>query len=147
MATLITRYALTGAQATLQSLHSPAMRRWLAIFLMLLLPLQFSWAAVANYCGHETDAVADYVGHHGHATHDHGSKVADAGDIAKTDGSSTPASGVDCGHCHGYCVCLIDLPSSVQPLPLGVAPSHLGDAPAAEHIPAQPERPQWGSLA
>lgn len=123
------------------------MRRWFAIVLMLLLPLQFSWAAVANYCGHETSAVADHVGHHGHASHDHGGKVAEMGDSAKTDGSSSPASGIDCGHCHGYCVGMFDLPSSLQPLLLGTAPPHLGAAPAAEHVPAQPERPQWASLA
>jgi len=29
-------------------------RRILAILLLAVLPFQFSWAAVASYCGHET---------------------------------------------------------------------------------------------
>lgn len=143
----ITSHALLRALTSLQSLHSRAMRRWLAVLMMVLLPLQFSWAAVANYCGHETGAAAEHVGHHDHASHDHGADLADKGDSASADGSSNPAPGIDCGHCHGYCVGMLDLPSSLEPLSLGDAPPSLGNAPDAEHVPAQPERPQWASLA
>lgn len=45
------------------------MRRRLAIVLLALLPLQFSWAAVASYCGHETQAATGHFGHHGHPQH------------------------------------------------------------------------------
>jgi len=114
------------------------MRRWLAVLMMVLLPLQFSWAAVANYCGHETGASAEHVGHHDHASHAHGGKVADMGKSAETDGSSTPASGIDCGHCHGYCVGMLDLPSSLQPLPLGAAPLTLATPPPQSTYPLSP---------
>jgi hypothetical protein len=46
------------------------MRRYLAIFLLVLLPLQYSWAAMASYCEHETSVTAKHPGHH---THDHAS--------------------------------------------------------------------------
>ncbi|NBT82917.1 MAG: hypothetical protein EBT56_15195 [Betaproteobacteria bacterium] len=35
------------------------MRKFLAIFLLVLLPLQFSWAAVAGYCQHEAGVTAN----------------------------------------------------------------------------------------
>jgi hypothetical protein len=40
------------------------MRRYLIIFLLLLLPFQFSWAAVASYCQHETESSTQHIGHH-----------------------------------------------------------------------------------
>ncbi|NCV41106.1 MAG: hypothetical protein EBW11_11190 [Betaproteobacteria bacterium] len=40
------------------------MRKFLAIFLLVLLPLQFSWAAVAGYCQHEAGVTANHPGHH-----------------------------------------------------------------------------------
>jgi len=46
------------------------MKKFLAIFLLVLLPLQFSWAAMASYCEHETSVTATHPGHH---THDHAS--------------------------------------------------------------------------
>ena len=42
------------------------MRRWLAIFLLVLLPAQLGWAAVGVYCAHESGAAADHFGHHAH---------------------------------------------------------------------------------
>lgn len=123
------------------------MRRWFAVILLALLPLQFSWAAVANYCGHETGAAAEHVGHHDHASDDYGGKVADPGDKDQTDGPSSSASSVDCGHCHGFCVGMIDAVSSLGPQAPGSASPSLGDATLAEHVPAQPERPKWAPLA
>jgi len=38
------------------------MRRWLAILMLALLPLQFSWAAVAAYCGRTTPTPAAMPG-------------------------------------------------------------------------------------
>ena len=40
------------------------MRRWLLIFLLLLLPFQLSWAASAAYCQHERDTQPEHWGHH-----------------------------------------------------------------------------------
>jgi hypothetical protein len=123
------------------------MRRWFAILLLVLLPLQFSWAAVANYCGHETGPSADHVGHHDHVAHAHGDEVANPGDPSSAEDPSTDPSGFDCGHCHGHCVGMLDVPSSLAPGVLDGAPPRFGDAPDGEHVPAQPERPQWAPLA
>lgn len=43
------------------------MRRLFAIFLLSLLPLQWTYAAVSDYCKHETAAAAQqHPGHHAH---------------------------------------------------------------------------------
>ena len=52
--------------ATASPLHFAAMRRFVLLFLMLILPLQWSWAAVASVCRHETGSAAQHLGHHVH---------------------------------------------------------------------------------
>jgi len=64
------------------------MRRWFLVFLMAFLPLQFSWAVAATYCGHEPSGAA--TGHFGHHEHQHPG----AGDTSK-DGSGKLAKAVD----------------------------------------------------
>lgn len=123
------------------------MRRWLAILLLVFLPLQFSWAAVANYCAHETGAAASHVGHHDHAGHSHASKDVDPGHKGQADGKTPSASYLDCGHCHGTCAAMVDVVASFEAEALASAPLSLSAAPSAEHMPAQPERPQWAALA
>lgn len=123
------------------------MRRWLAIMMLVFLPLQFSWAAVANYCGHETGAAAKHIGHHDHAGHSHATKDVDPGHKGKVDGTASSASNLDCGHCLGYCAGMVDVSGSMEPQALASPPLWLGVSPSAEHPPAQPERPQWAALA
>lgn len=110
------------------------MRRFLIIFLLMILPLQGAWAAAAGYCQHETGAAAKHLGHH---EHKHETK--------KTD----PAKGTsvvdnDCAVCHLGAAGMI---------PISALPS-LPDKPQAERvsshaslfslIPAdRPERPKW----
>ncbi|TAH43413.1 MAG: hypothetical protein EYC67_14780 [Betaproteobacteria bacterium] len=120
------------------------MCRWLAIVLLALLPLQFSWAAVAAYCGHEAGEQAQHLGHHehqhvGHASSDEGSVPADQG---------APAGfNFDCGHCHGNFAGMAVLADDIAPLTLAshrVAP--VGST--VRSIPqSPPERPQWLPLA
>jgi cytochrome c5 len=46
------------------------MRTLFFIFLMTLLPLQFSWSAASEYCQHEDTAkAAQHFGHHVHVHH------------------------------------------------------------------------------
>lgn len=123
------------------------MRRWLAVLLLVLLPFQFSWAAVASYCGHETGAAASHVGHHDHAGHGHAAKDADASAKGKTDGSAAGVSGLDCGHCHGHCAGLVLGIAAYAPPALAHAPSGLHASRRAEPMQALPERPQWAALA
>ena len=132
------------------------MRRFLTLCLLMFLPLQFSWAAVASYCGHEAGPKTEHVGHH---AHEHGAAAGvtaePAGDANATSDSSadhsagkTPgASDLDCAQCHGCCsgmpgadVAL--LPDAVD-VPPGAGAAHAAALPAA----ARPERPQWARLA
>lgn len=136
------------------------MRRFLAIFLLAMLPLQFSWAAVASYCAHESQASTGHFGHHDHEHHAHtGSDTAPAAD-AGADLTSSPdeAGGVkgdklpgamdlDCGHCHGTCSAMLTLPMG-QPGALSTAlPSVTLDETGGAYAPTRPERPQWLPLA
>jgi hypothetical protein len=115
------------------------MRRWLLVFLMALLPLQLSWAAVAAYCQHEqAPTQAAHFGHHEHQHHDQGAAKAKEGHGDK----KAPLTGDDdCGTCHlGHVQTLLgDAPAAAPPaLPPRVA-RH--GALHGSHIPALPERP------
>ncbi len=120
------------------------MRRWFAILLLALLPLQFSWAAVVAYCGHEIDSQAQHLGHHEHQHANHAGleKPADPA------GQDAPAGlEFDCGHCHGHCC---SMPASVTALtPLATASHPVARAQGSLHTLAQtpPERPQWRRFA
>jgi hypothetical protein len=107
------------------------MRRWLVIFLLVLLPLQLSWAAVAPYCQHEADATTQHFGHHQHkhqaATADELS-AADAGDIASF------AVDADCSACHAGCAAAM---AAFPSLALDAAPALPGSPKG------QRERPNW----
>lgn len=110
------------------------MRRWLAIFLLVLLPLQLSWAAAAPYCQHETGAAVQHFGHHEHKHHQ--------GSADTTDVPSFAADS-DCAACNAGCAAAtVTVPS----LALDAAPPAL--APWYPHVPTsppatQPERPNW----
>lgn len=109
------------------------MRRWLAIFFMVFMPLQLSWAAVSAYCEHESGAAANHVGHHEHR---HKGDEPDAGSKAVTH--------LDCGFCHIAGV--VALPSGGPSSPavamaLAMAPPPLGRL--VSRYPAEPERPKW----
>jgi len=120
------------------------MRRWFAILMLALLPLQFSWAAVAAYCGHETGQHAEHLGHHEHQHTDHA--IADK-DSAPADQSAPAVFDFDCGHCHGA---YVGLPAPIE----STALLHLTSHPAAgvegtvrTLAQSPPERPQWLPLA
>jgi hypothetical protein len=126
--------------------------RILAIVLLALLPLQFSWAAVASYCGHEEQAGATHFGHHEHQHHaDNGGNaepVADLDGTADATGDKAPgAMDLDCGHCHGYCSVMLTLPSALPGALSTAHPSATLDEAGGAHAPTRPERPQWLPLA
>ena len=117
------------------------MRRYLAIFLLVLLPLQFSWAAMASYCEHETSVTAKHPGHH---THDHASV-----DHQESSKNSPQSAGMDhdCATCHMGCAAALvnDLNTTTaavsddNPLHPQVIVSQLSRE--------RPERPNWPVLA
>lgn len=122
------------------------MRRWLAILMLVLLPAQFSWAVVGQYCAHETGAQTRHLGHHSHER-DHGDATpVQAGELPDGDASPWDAAGgghPDCEYCHLACGVVVPVPSA------GAAPTASAGLPAASvpavgrHIADQPERPQW----
>jgi hypothetical protein len=128
------------------------MRRVLAILLLALLPLQFSWAAVASYCGHEEQVGATHFGHHEHQ-HPAGSSsnaepfaVPDAPEDAPGD-QPLGATDPDCGHCHGYCGVMLMVPPGLPGTTLTAHPNASLDEAGGAHAPTRPERPQWLPLA
>lgn len=122
------------------------MHRWLAILLLALLPLQFSWAAVAAYCGHEPGQQSEHLGHHEHE-HQHAQATPHDG-VASEEGPSGPSGfDVDCGHCHASFVSVpVMAPGLVIPLPGRPCP-HAGADSLRERPATPPERPQWRLLA
>ena len=116
------------------------MRRWLAIFLLVLLPAQLGWAAVGVYCAHESGAAADHFGHHAHRhTED---------DKGKEKGGLTKGAHADCASCQvvGSSVVASEsgalCPQHQASLPIDITPA----CSLAEHL-AEPERPKWGRSA
>jgi len=118
------------------------MARLLSLLIMLLLPLQFTWAAVGKYCQHESSPAAYHFGHHAHV-HKAESNKSESG---KADVKTSIDS--DCGFCHsGAPVAAIAQVPMVAGLPVadGFAPYISGPPPLA---PVRtPDRPQWLRLA
>ena len=73
------------------------MRRFILVFMMLVLPLQWTWAAAASVCEHESAGA--HFGHHDpkHAgTSESASGTSEASPAADLSGSHP-----DCHTCHG----------------------------------------------
>ncbi len=116
-------------------------RRALCVFLLLLLPLQFGWAAVSSICAHESDRQSRHLGHH---DHEH---QADSSELPDPERAAQPGADGDCGPCHsmsstavlgGYALIMLaggaSLPAD-SPITFPSAPT------------APPERPDWTGLA
>lgn len=113
------------------------MRRWLVVLMLLVLPVQFVWAAAVPYCAHEAaSAASKHPGHHQHV-HQSG------GDSAKTgsDGAGLGLNHSDCASCHAGAATTMSLPAGE----LAAAPRDvLREQPPPlyrSHTPAGPERP------
>lgn len=116
------------------------MRRWFAILLLAFLPLQFSWAAVAGYCGHESGAKAQHLGHHEHQHAGQADVI--AGDVP-ADSTAPTGSDFDCGHCHTSCCTLPSLAARPQPFATASHPVTPVDGALSTLAQTPPERPQW----
>ncbi|MDH0383491.1 cation efflux protein, CzcI family [Comamonas aquatica] len=119
------------------------MYRLIAVFMLALLPFQFSWSAVAAYCMHESATTqAQHVGHHEHK-HEAKSVV----DHADKNGQNANQLDADCSVCHGVGVGALDLSYAKQ----GVTHDSSVGAQPNERLacvtPTPPDRPQWSVLA
>lgn len=85
-------------------LHCAAMRRVLLVVLVVLLSLQWTWAAAAAYCRHEVGIGAAHLGHHVHEHEGHGQAESGQSDggLGVSEPASTDSLGTDpdCGACH-----------------------------------------------
>ena len=112
------------------------MKRWLLIFLLTVLPLQMSWAAITIYCQHEQSQDSQHVGHHEH-THQ---KTAE--DTQKN--KSLLTVDADCGFCHLGGGVIFNMPSYGEPIFLHAEAVTLTHTDFAISIrPERPERPKW----
>ena len=118
------------------------LRRWLLFVMAFVLPVQFAFAAAANYCQHESTGIAKHFGHHEHKHPVSGaSKTSDLGSVGDSQGKSGLGD-PDCEFCH-----LSGSATLVTPAPVfGVLPPR--DAFSADdragyrsHVPYGPERP------
>src|SRR3990167_6821991 len=114
------------------------MRRWLAMLMLALLPLQFSWAAVASYCGHETGQ---------HAEHRRGAQAKADQDSASAAQKAPAGFDFDCGHCHGTCASMPAPVGDTSPLALASHPVTPVEGIVRTLAQSPPERPQWLPLA
>lgn len=141
-----------GAHTNEPAARLAFVRRFLAIFMLVVLPFQFSWAAAASYCAHESSPDAAHFGHHEHQHHADGSDlepvVADEVSSADApDGNASDGVDPDCGHCHSSSGAMQTLPMTV-PAPVSAAPPIAApDELSAVHAATRPERPQWRALA
>ncbi len=114
------------------------MRRWLIVFMLLMVQLQFVWGAAAAYCGHEaTGSLAQHFGHHEHS-HE--------GDDSRTltpveDSNGLGILHADCGSCHFGTSGTLPVPAIVV-VELGQS-DYLADRGLrfSSHVSAAPERP------
>ncbi|HSW04580.1 cation efflux protein, CzcI family [Aquabacterium sp.] len=112
------------------------MRRLLFIVLLTILPLQFSWAGVSAYCGHERGSATQHFGHHEHQHH--------AGpDAASTDKASSASmqADADCGTCQLGASQPVPPTSAALLVPDTEPPCDAHHARYGSHIPPGPERP------
>ena len=115
------------------------MRRFLVIFMLCLLPLQTSWATVADYCGHEPDNATQHFGHH---NDEHKAAPGTLDDsTASGQDSSNPNFGHD--HCHlsSFLGVLSEYTLSMRaPLQLSL---HRDDQSYSFLAADKPARPNW----
>ncbi|TAL19653.1 MAG: cobalt-zinc-cadmium resistance protein [Aquabacterium sp.] len=118
------------------------MRRLLAFFLLLVLPLQMLHATAAGYCQHESGAASSHFGHHVDAGCT--GAEADHPEHAKQAGKLKLPAHHDCGSCH---LSMPQLPASAAP----AVPSFAAEASHAWDVtrhyrstdPTGIDRPNW----
>lgn len=121
--------------------YNPAMRSWLVVLLLVLMPLQFSWAAMGAFCQHERGSDASHAGHHAHEHRSQG----DSDDATVQTAASV--ADADCGTCHAGCS--ITAPDTQDGAGATASASWaLGRSAQPRSAPFDvPERPQWHALS
>ena len=113
-------------------------RRVLAVFLLLVLPLQFAFAAAAPYCALEKVTVASHFGHHEHPDAPAPEPSDEGGDKGKLH---------ECGVCHLGSGQVHPAIVSIAALPAAPVMTALRDSRQPQHLQEPTERPPRMSLA
>jgi len=112
------------------------MKRLILIFLLALLPLHMSWAAVGSYCQHENGKAAQHFGHHEHK------HQAQADDTPQT--KSLLTVDADCGVCQLSSVGIPAMPAEVLQIDFHQAVTAFAEFDFLTSFrPERPERPKW----
>ena len=113
------------------------MRSLWIVLLLVLMPLQFSWAATAVYFECEIVASTAHVSHHveRHGSRGDATNTSDPVQAALVDG--------DCGTCHTGCFVTASNADKCVSLPASMVMSHTGVAHPTSAPLKLPERPQW----
>lgn len=121
------------------------MRRLIILLMLCMLPVQISWAAISDYCSHESTSQGQHGVHH-HAAHDFAVSVFDL-DLPSQ--SSDPDQ-AKFGHDHCHLAGFIGLLTTVE-MRAAIAPDLLfmqGESSVfSSQILDRPERPKWFLLA
>lgn len=117
----------------------PSVKKLLLIFLLALLPLQFSWAAAAAYCQHDGEKSTQHFGHHSHQHDEQTDLPDDADKVVKVH--------ADCGYCHLACQVSFLTETSDIALPSGSTYAELPLRSYSSHIPDGLHRPDWRLVA
>ncbi|MET1115570.1 MAG: hypothetical protein ABWY08_11560 [Comamonas sp.] len=123
------------------------MHRLVLVFLLLLLPVQWTWAAASSICRHESGAASQHFGHHDHR---HEAGVSGAAEVQKVSEAGTQLSDLphaDCASCHGAAPAL----TALQKAPALHHPPRQGATPylrvVTAGIPERLSRPPHASFS
>lgn len=125
------------------------MRRVLTVFLLLILPLQLSWAVAAAYCQHEGTALM--TGHVGHHEHQHLQDEGEAAnDVVKKDTAEQKDAkdkpqcvDDDCAYCHLASLKTVTVLAIVVAVPSGAAFDSQTASPVESQTGGFIDRPNW----
>ncbi|MFC7299500.1 cation efflux protein, CzcI family [Herminiimonas aquatilis] len=117
------------------------MKRLLIIFMLIVVPLQLSWAAAAVYCEHETNPKTVHFGHHEHK------HIASADELKTDISKSASAVDGDCTSCHLGGVALLTITPSITFDALSTSLTITDNSLLASSRPSRPERPKWAVAA
>lgn len=116
------------------------MRKLVLLFLLILLPLQTTWAAVSGYCQHEQDEQqSQHLGHHTHKHHNTSGQQ----DVQPQNSSQDS----DCGVCHMSGVAAIPVGTQMLPVQLDSAVFFPLSLRLPFKAPETPDRPNWQPFA
>jgi hypothetical protein len=121
------------AEPRITVILSNMLHRFFALFLLSMLPLQASWAAIAPYCNHETAIEAQHFGHHEH-NHDHSDP---------THPSEPNEIDSDCAVCHSGWIAIIFTDAANSGLDALMANASLCATFSPHGTKVRPERPNW----